>query len=55
MRFFLEKQEKEIKNFCEEFQTLKLVDEKNDLLTSFLNELQILVKKDVMWQGNKCL
>ncbi|KRT78608.1 hypothetical protein AMK59_8082, partial [Oryctes borbonicus] len=50
VRFFLEKQEKEIQRFCDEFQSLKLVDEKNDLLTTFLNELHILVKKDVMWQ-----
>lgn len=51
VRFFLEKQEKEIQDFCDEFQSLKLVDEKNDHLMTFLNDLHLLVKKDVIWQG----
>ncbi|KAK9710372.1 Vacuolar sorting protein 9 (VPS9) domain [Popillia japonica] len=50
VRFFLEKQEKEIQDFCDEFQSLKLVDEKNDHLMTFLNDLHLLVKKDVIWQ-----
>nr|XP_022919979.1 receptor-mediated endocytosis protein 6 homolog isoform X1 [Onthophagus taurus] len=52
VKLFLEKQECEIRTFCEEFRTLTLVDEKNDLLTSFLEELYAILRKDLLFQDS---
>lgn len=51
MHLFLERHEREMQRFCEEFQLLRLVDEKNDYLAKYLRTLYNLLRKDSAWQG----
>lgn len=37
--------------FTNEFQQLKLADEKNDLLDNFLQTLALEMDRDPLWQG----
>lgn len=50
VRLFLEKYEKEVKMFCEEFRQLTLVDEKYDHLLNFLQSIYSLMRQESMWQ-----
>lgn len=48
---FLEKREIHMQRFCEEFKKLKVADEKQDLVDSFLNQLHTEMENDPIWQS----
>uniref|UniRef100_T1IJR9 Receptor-mediated endocytosis protein 6 homolog n=1 Tax=Strigamia maritima TaxID=126957 RepID=T1IJR9_STRMM len=51
VRMFLEKRERAILTFVEEFQKLTVSDEKTDLVEQFLNELYKEMEADPLWQA----
>lgn len=51
VKLFLERQEQYVISFCEEFNQLKVPDEKTDLLDTFLRTLANEMEKDIIWQG----
>ncbi|XP_014298112.1 GTPase-activating protein and VPS9 domain-containing protein 1 [Microplitis demolitor] len=50
VRVFLEKRELQILRFCDEFQKLKMADEKQDLLENFLSKVHDEMDNDPIWQ-----
>lgn len=51
VRLFLERREAMLDQFTNEFQQLKLADEKNDLLDNFLQTLALEMDRDPLWQA----
>ncbi|XP_034936042.1 receptor-mediated endocytosis protein 6 homolog [Chelonus insularis] len=50
VRVFLEKRESQVLRFCDEFQKLKVADEKQDLLDNFLGKIHTEMDNDPIWQ-----
>ncbi|KAK0172061.1 hypothetical protein PV328_005429 [Microctonus aethiopoides] len=50
VRVFLEKRESQVLRFCDEFQKLKVADEKQDLLDNFLKIIHGDMNNDAIWQ-----
>ncbi|XP_015108702.1 GTPase-activating protein and VPS9 domain-containing protein 1 [Diachasma alloeum] len=51
VRVFLEKREPQVLRFCDEFQKLKVADEKQDLVDHFLGKINSEMEGDSIWQA----
>lgn len=50
VRVFLEKREPQVLRFCDDFQRLKVADEKQDLVDQFLGKINAEMETDAIWQ-----
>ncbi|XP_063984398.1 GTPase-activating protein and VPS9 domain-containing protein 1 [Diachasmimorpha longicaudata] len=51
VRVFLEKREHQVLKFCDEFQKLKVADEKQDLVDHFLGKMNSAMECEPVWQA----
>ncbi|XP_011314268.1 GTPase-activating protein and VPS9 domain-containing protein 1 [Fopius arisanus] len=51
VRVFIEKREHQVLRFCDEFQKLKVADEKQDLVDHFLGKINSEMESDPIWQA----